>query len=110
MKKTTANWRGRAVVTVLICTASALLVFAFGNLFPDPTWRALNTARKIYAGTVSRLTPLPTGADPAAQEENIREAVFLDMIGSKETRRLFFLKIGKDDASDEFMLFPPLPR
>lgn len=102
MKKTTA-WRRRLVLTAIICSASVLLVFAFGSFLPDPTWRALNTARKMYAGIVSRLTPLPTGADKAAEEENIREAVLREMIGPRGPRGLFFLQIGGNDPTDEFM-------
>ena len=83
--------------------AMALLVYAFGNFFPDAAWRAWNTARKTYAGVVSRLTPLPTGADRSAQEENIREAVIREMIGPKGPRWLFFLSIEENDPTDEFM-------
>jgi len=90
MKKTIADWRRRLVLMAILCSATALLMFVFGNLFPDPTWRAKNTVRGLYAEIVSHLTPLPTGADRAAQEENIRVTVFLDMIGSKGTTRLFF--------------------
>ena len=75
-----------------IILGTVLAVLGAANLFPDQTWQLLNTARTLYAGLVSRLTPIPSGTERKLQESNIYESLVRDDIGSNRwSNRDFFL-------------------
>jgi hypothetical protein len=83
--------------------AIVLVAIACANFFPDQTWHVLNTLEITYAGMISRMTPIPTGADRRAEEDNIREAIVRDWAGPKGLKRLIFVSIDGHDPSDEFL-------
>ena|SRR6266404_3549122 len=97
-----ANESRRLIFAGVLGCASVLLALMFANVFPDQTWVALNTAKTLYAETVSRMLPVPTGASRRIEEDGIREAVFRDFIGST-ARWHVFLEIDGNDPSDKFM-------
>jgi hypothetical protein len=84
-------------------SAIVLVAIACANFLPDQTWHVLNTLEITYAGMISRMTPIPTGADRTAEEDNIREAIVRDWAGPKGLKRLVFVSIDGHDPSDEFL-------
>jgi hypothetical protein len=103
MKELVANKSRRRLIFagILVC-ASVLLALVFANIFPDQTWATLNAAETVYAETVSRMIPVPTGAPRSIEEDRIREAVLRYLIAST-VRLHVFLKIDGKDPSDKFM-------
>jgi hypothetical protein len=95
--------KGRWLIfAVIFGCASVLFALMFANVFPDQTWVALNTAKTLYAETISRMVPIPTGASRRIEEDRIREAALRYLI--ETTVRLpVFLKIDGKDPSDKFM-------
>ena len=92
-----------AISVTLGCLPLWLLGLACANLFPDQTWRALNTARNTYDGIVSRLTPIPSGTDRNVQEFRIYESLVRDFIGSNPSDRIIFLSVDNADPNDELI-------
>lgn len=89
-----------ALVTGALICACVMLALGSANIFPDQTWYVLNT---LWPDTVSRLWPMPTGADRATEEGNIYEAVFQYMIESNNLRGHIYLSLEGKDPSDKFM-------
>jgi hypothetical protein len=73
------------------------------NFFPDQTWRVLNAAQIRYGGIISRLMPIPSGADRNVQEWNIYESLVRDLIGRNRRSRVVFLRVDGSDPTDELM-------
>ena len=101
--KTALSKRKWFVFAGVIGFAIVLIAIACANFFPDQTWHVLNTLEITYAGMVSRMTPIPTGADRKAEEDNIREAIVRDWAGPKGLKRPIFVSIDGHDPSDEFL-------
>ena len=113
MRKLTTNGSKLLVLGAVLSCASVLLAVVLANVFPDQTWTALNTAKTLYADTVSRMTPIPTGATRRVEEDRIRESFFRYLIGSRKTSSPIYLSIDGRNPSDDFMarfvdLKPPL--
>jgi len=98
-----ARRSGRLIFAGILSIASISFAVAFGYIFPDQTWSTLNAAKTLYAEIVSRMVPVPTGAARGAEEDKIREAVFLELIGSNTSRRICFLSLDGSDPTDSFM-------
>jgi hypothetical protein len=95
----------RRLAFAAIILGCVLAGLGAANLFPDQTWQLLNTARTLYAGLVSRLTPIPSGTDRNLQESSIYESLVRDDIGSNRwSNRVFFLSVDGSDPSDELMI------
>jgi hypothetical protein len=102
MTELAANKNRRLVFVGIFGCVSVLFALVFGNIFPDQTWAALNTAKTLYSETVSRMIPVPTGASRSIEEDRIRSAVLRYLIEST-VRLHVFLKIDGKDPSDKFM-------
>jgi hypothetical protein len=100
MAELVANPRRRLIITGALFCACVLLALACANFFPDRTWYVLNT---LWPETVSRLWPVPSGADRTTEEDNIYEAVFQYMIESNNLRGHIYLSREGKDPSDKFM-------
>jgi len=103
MTELAANKNRRLIFAGILGCASILLALVLANVFPDQTWVALNSAKTLYAETISRMVPVPTGASRRIEEDRIREAVFRDLIGST-VRWHVFLETDGNDPSDKFMV------
>lgn len=101
MTELAANKSRRLIIAPILVCASVLLALAAANIFPDQTWAALNTTKRLYSEMVSRMIPVPTGAPRSIEEDRIREAVLRYLIES--TVRHVFLEIDDKDPSDKFI-------
>lgn len=79
-----------------------LLGWACASFFPDQTWRALSTDRTMYDGFVSRLTPIPSGADRNIQGFSIYESLVRDLVGNR-MNEIIFLELAGADPNDELL-------
>jgi hypothetical protein len=90
-------------ILVGVACAIALVGIVSANVIPDQTWTVLTRLETEYLNIVSRLTPMPTSIERNVQEEDIREAVFRDLIDWKKVKRPVFLRLESKDPSDAFM-------
>lgn len=93
------------ILSAILCCGIALLATLSANVFPDQTWNMLTTVEKHYADFVSRLTPVPTGADRIAEEAKIEEAIFRYFLQPKVEGPVFLSVDGKDPGNDLMALF-----
>jgi hypothetical protein len=101
MTERVANKSKRLIFVGGVIGANILLPLIAINVFPDQTWIALDTTKTLYAEMVSRLIPVPTGADRITEEERIHEAVLRYMIPT--VRIPVYISIEGKDPTDEFM-------
>jgi hypothetical protein len=88
--------------SALLCFGIVLLGILSANFFPDQTWDVLTSVEKQYAEIVSRMRPVPTGADRSAEEARIDEAIFRYFLQSKVEDPVF-LSVDDKDPTDDLM-------
>ena len=85
-----------------------LLAILAANVFPDQTWNAIMRIEKAYAAIVSRMTPVPTGAERIAQEAIIDEVVIQSLLPSSVEGPVFLRVNGKDPSNELMARFAPM--
>lgn len=93
----------RLPLSIMFCCGIVLLAILSANVFPDQTWKVLSRIEKGYADMISRMTPVPTGANRITEEAAIDEAVFRYFLQWKVKLEPVFLSVEGRDPSDELM-------
>jgi hypothetical protein len=86
------------ILSVILCIV--LLAILSANVFPDQTWNVLMRIEKGYAAIVSRMTPVPTGADRIAEEAIIDEVLVQYLLPSSVEEPVFLRVDGKDPSNE----------
>jgi hypothetical protein len=94
------------ILSVILCIA--LLAILSANVLPDQTWNVLMHIEKGYAAIVSRMTPVPTGADRIAEEAIIDEVVVHNLLPSSVEQPVFLRVDGKDPSNELMARFAPM--
>lgn len=95
--------RKRVSVAACLTFGCALLGLAAANFLPDQTFRAITMSRTLYDGMVSRITPMPSGANRQIQECRIYESLVREFVGSNRLNRTIFLRVAGADPNDELL-------